>query len=204
MMPRLGVLIGAALLGAPAIAGNYQLIIDGTAYEVDAGAEQAISLPDGRQLKVRLDVKDVLTFRGDSFSFEHPGSVTPQRKPLSDGVTQTIMVTANGATVIVQDYSSIDPSMLVDLMMSELLKEETDYGYKIATAVTTKRLADGRTMTGKTAVSSYKTTEYTRTVHALKGRDSGLLVVSIAEKSNPPEDFALIDLFWRTLAVSSN
>ena len=109
---------------------------------------------------------------------------------------------ATGTVVMVQEYTTLDPSGLVDMMLTELTKEEVQYGYKITTSQVTKTLADGTQVTGKRAVSTYKGTEYIRHVLCYRVRDAGLLLITQFEKGSPSEEKQIIDEFWRTLKVS--
>lgn len=185
-----------------AFAANYTLTIDGKDYEIDLGKQQVIKLADGRTLQITLNKKAIVTFKGDHFAFDHPSRFSPSRTDLGDGIHQTMMASPVGTLVMIQEYTSLDPSGLVDMVLNELTKEEAQYGYKITKRETSKTLSDGTRLTGKMAVSTYKDTEYTRHVLCYRARDAGLLIVTQFEKSCPREEREIIDVFWKTLEVS--
>lgn len=185
-----------------ALAGNYILNIDGKRYELDLGARAVVALQDGRRVQVELTKKDVAVFKTPAFSFSHPGRVTPARTDLGNGLHQTMMTTPSGTMVMIQEYSTTNPSGLVDFMLAEVLKQEVQYGYEITTTPATKELADGRTAIGKRAISKYRSEEYERYVVCFGGRDAGIMIVTQVEKASPREDLAMVELFWKTMSVS--
>lgn len=194
--------LAVGVFASVALGGNYILTIDGKSYDIDLGARATVTLLDGRKVQVELKKKDVAVFKTANFSFSHPGHVTPARTDLGDGVSQTMVATPTGTLVMVQEYSGMNPSGLVDLMLTELTKEEAQYGYDITKTPVTKKLADGRTATGKRAVSKYRTNEYERYVVCCGVRDAGIVIITQVEKAAPREDVAMIDLFWKTMSVS--
>jgi hypothetical protein len=185
-----------------AIAGNYILKIDGKAYEIDLGAKATVALADGRKVEVVLEKKLIADFKTSNFSFSHPSHVTPSRTDLGDGVYQTMMATASGTMIMIQEYFGINPSGLVDLMLAELLKEEAEYGYDITKTEASKTLANGKTVTGKLAVSKYRADEYERYVLCYGVRDAGILIMTQVEKAAPRQDLTIIDLFWKSMEIT--
>ncbi len=141
------------LLASAAFAGNYTLKIDGKEHEIDLGAKNTVALSDGRKVEVELEKKTIADFKTDNVVFSHPSHVTPSRTDLGDGIHQTVMATPSGTMVMLQEHSGTNPSGLVDFMLTELLKEEVQYGYDIIKTAAAKQLVDGKMVTGKVAVS---------------------------------------------------
>ncbi len=199
-------LIAAALLwlacGA-ALAGDYTLSIDGKPYDFELGRLQVIKLADGRSLTVSLNRKDVVTYTGAMFSFDHVSKLSPARKDLKHGVRQTMMISPLGTLILVQEYSSLDPTDLVDTMLNELTKEEAHYGYKITKSDVRRTLPGGTTLSGKAAASSYKDSEIIRQVFTSKSHDAGVLIITQIDKDAPPEDQQMLDLFWKSLSIAA-
>ena len=185
-----------------AFARNYILTIDGREYEIDLGTKTTVALADGRKVDVELEKKSIADFKTSNFSFSHPSHVTPSRTNIGEGIYQTMMATPSGTMVLIQEYAGIDPSELVDFMLNELLKEEVQYGYDITRTAAIKKLNDGKTVSGKLAVSRHRTTEYERYVFTYGVRDAGILIVTQAEKAAPRDDLMLIDIFWDTMQVT--
>lgn len=190
------------LICGQANAGDYVLTIDGKPYEVDLGEKATLKLPDGHTLGVTLDKKTVVSFKSEHFSFEHPSRLAPSRSDLGDGIFQTMMASPLGTMVILQEYTTLNPSSLVDVMLNELTKEEADYGYKITRSPATKKLANGAQLNGKVAVSAYKDDEYTRHVLTYESRDEGIMIITQVEKAASQEDLAMMETFWKSLVIS--
>jgi hypothetical protein len=194
-------ILAVASLSSVALGGNYILTVDGKRYEIDLDASVRVPLEDGRSVTVELARKKVATFKTGAFSFDHPSDFAPARTDLGDGVHQTMMTTPSGTVVMIQEYDGMNPAGLVDFMLTELLKEEVQYGYKITKSEARKKLADGRTVSGKRAVSIYKADEWDRYVLCHGVRDAGIMIITMIEKASPREDQAMLDLFWKTMSV---
>ena len=195
-------IVGMGAFCGCAFAGNYLLSIDGQEFEIELGEETALSLPDGNRVQIKLNKKAIVRFRTYTFSFDHPNEFTPSRTDLGDGIHQTMMSSPVGTLVMVQEYADMDPSTLVDLMVNELTKEEKNYGYEITTVSTTKELTDGTVLAGKKTTTSYRGEK--RTLHVLHHaiKDAGVLLITGIDEDATPEDQAMMETFWKSLALS--
>lgn len=202
-MRKLSVAFALAMVLAcgTALAANYTLNIDGKDYDLDLDKQAAIKMPDGRTYNVILTQKSIVTFKTDNFSFDYFSRMSSSRTDLGSGIQQNMVMSPVGSCILVQEYSTLNPTSLIDLMIAELTKEEAAYGYQFATSPITKKLADGTVLTGKTVVSSYNEKGITRQILTYGTRDGGLLLVTQIDKLNQAEDGQMIDLFWRTLKV---
>lgn len=184
------------------MAGNYVLTVDGKAYDVDMDKQTTLTLSDGRKIQVALARKAIVTFAAKNFSFDHPSDVTPSRTDLGGGVHQTMMATPIGSMVIIQEYDTLDPSGIVDMMLNEITKEEQKYGYTFANTPETITLAGGKKLTGKKSIATYRGEQTIRYVLCHATTDAGIMVITQVDKEAPPKDKAMIDTFWKTLKVS--
>lgn len=182
-------------------AGNYLLRIDGKEYELDLGVKTNVTFADGRVVSVELAKSAIAEFRADSFSFNYPHHVTPGSSDLGNGKHQTALMTPSGTMILIQEYAGTDPASLVDLMLDQLIREEAKYGYKISKTAAAKKLADGKTLTGKRAISRYQTEEYDRYVLSYGNSVSGVLIITQRGEDMPDEDQAMIDLFWKSFRI---
>lgn len=203
MRRAIWIAIGVNVITSALFAGNFILTIDGKKLEIDLDTQSVVELEGGQEVQVLLEKKDIIDFGTDNFTFSHPNQVTPARTDVGGGIHQTIMATPLGTMVLVQEYAGMDPSGIVDFMLSELLKEEVDYGYEISKSDASKTLADGTELKGRHGVSKYQADEYNRYVFSYGQRDSGLLIVTQVEKAAPQEDLAMIEQFWKSLRVST-
>ena len=181
-------------------AQDYVLTVNGSSQQLDLNEETQIVLSDGMTLNVILTQQEFLSFESDSFRFKHHNAYKPSRTDLGDGILQTMFATPTGTGILVQEYDSMNPSGLIDLMLHELSKEEIEYGYSYEERPI-KRKAGGMTFIGKEAVTSYKGDEWTRQALSAGTKDQGLLVITFIEKSNYVKESDVIDKMWETLEV---
>jgi hypothetical protein len=183
-----------------ALAGNYILVIDGQEYEVDLDEKANIKLADGKTLNVTLKKKPILAYKTDMYSFDHPSEVTPARENLGEGIHQMMVASVQGTVIMVQEYTTLDPAGLIDMMVNELTKEERQYGYKFLDVPYQKKLADDKTIaTGKQSISSIDGDQTTRQVLSISGKDKGLLIITIVNKAAPDADKKMVETFWQSL-----
>ena len=97
----------------------------------------------------------------------------------------------------------MNPSSLVDHMVSELTKEEKDYGYQYSESIIQKKAGD-LTFIGKEAVTTYPGEEWTRTVVAYGWKDRGVLVITAIEKDNYEIEMHLINQLWKSIQIHEN
>ena len=201
MKLRLFLVMALGLWGSLVLAGNYLLTIDGKTYELDIGEMTTATLQNGQKVQVKLEKKDIATFKTEMFSFNHPSGFVPSKTDLGDGVYQTVMATPSGTTVMIQEYMELNPCGLIDMLVTELTKEEVHYGYTITKKDVSKQLAEGHTVTGKLVVSKYRKDENQRNVLCYGAKDAGLVIVTQLDNDTPSEDMAMMDLFWKTLTI---
>jgi len=148
-------------LSFSAYSENYVLTVDGKKYELGLGEKSELEI-GGKNVSVVLNQKSILTYQSDTFSFEHPKQFIPSKSDLGSGLFQTIIMTPLGATVLVQEYTNMNPVGIVDLMINQITKEEREYGYKITEEEAKVRLKDGKYLSGKRVYSKYKGTDMER------------------------------------------
>ncbi len=173
------------------IAANYVLKIGDDSYEIslDKGIKIQVG---GKYLPVKLVQKEVLTYKTDNFSFEHPRQYSPSKSDVGGGIFQTAMMTPLGSVVLVQEYLSLDPSSLVDLMVKEVTKEEREYGYRIKSSNASVTLSDGNVLKGKVVTSKYKGSDIKRFIYTYGAKDSGLLIMTQFDFETEPSAETLI------------
>lgn len=192
----------AFLFIAPARRANdYEIEIDGQKNPMDLGIEKKIKLADGKTVTIKLTQNPYSSFKGKYHTFKHKSNMKPSVSKIDGGITQIMLATGLGTIVMIQEYDLINPTLVVDLMVSELTKEEKGFGYKIETSPTTKKVGS-LTLTGKQAVATYKNTQWTKSVYAFGEHDAGILIVTAIEKQNAQNDQFLIDDFWKDLKIS--
>lgn len=172
-------------------AANYVLKIGDKSYDIALSEEIQVKI-GGKSVPVTVVQKDILTYTTNNFSFEYPRRYSPSRSDLGSGIYQTAMMTPLGSIVMVQEYLTLDPSSLINLMVNELTKEERQYGYKIESAKTSLTLSDGKVLNGTVVTSKYSGSDIKRFVYAYGAKDSGLLIVTQIDYEAEPNAETLL------------
>ncbi|CAM3592632.1 hypothetical protein [Parendozoicomonas haliclonae] len=196
-------LISAALLLIPSLvlAENYTITVNGKAYDFSLNENKLVKVGN-QHISVKLQQKDFISFVSDSFSFMHSSKFTPSTNDLGDGIYQTGMMTPIGTTVIVQEYKTLDPSLMIDIMVSEVTKEEVQYGYNVKSEPAHLTLSDGKVLKGKLVTSKYQDTDIKRYILTYGATDSGILIMTQIDEAFATNEKEIIDRFFESLAIS--
>jgi hypothetical protein len=179
---------------------DYTLEINGQVYDIGLDKVKKVVLPGGTELKIKLTLKDYINFESQIFSFSHINAYRPNKTDLGNGVYQTVIMTSLGTGIIIQEYSTMDPSTLIDMMLKELTEEEMEYRYtyeekEIAKMVGNKKLK------GKEAVTTYKDAKWTKCVYSFGKKDTGILIITFIERENFEAEKKTINDFWKSLEI---
>ncbi|MCP4188940.1 MAG: hypothetical protein GY763_15145 [Gammaproteobacteria bacterium] len=183
------------------LAENYVLTIGNDSYELSLDKEIRIKVGDNH-VTAKLKQKDNLTYTTDNFSFEYPKQYSPSKSDLGNGILQTAMMTPLGTVVLIQEYLSLDPSSMVDLMINEVTKEERQYGYKLESRPSSTTLSDGTLLSGKVVTSKYKGSDIKRYFYTYNIKDSGLFIMTQIDYQIASADEDVIDRFIKSLSVT--
>ncbi|MGX8012639.1 hypothetical protein ACVDG8_028545 [Mesorhizobium sp. ORM8.1] len=179
----------------------FKLTIDGVTVDIDPGEDVDMTLPGGKTSKVRIDHNDFATFSGGTFSFVHPSSNSVAKTDLGDGITQYMMASALATLVVVQKYDNMNPVSLNQLMLQEMTKETVQAGGTVTQEPTSRKLADGKELTGIKATVKTRTDRADFEIVGYGLADQGVLFITrIGDQDNATEQ-PLIDKFWETLKI---
>lgn len=181
---------------------TYKLTIGDTSVEINPGESLDVTLPDGRTTKVTLELNAFATYSGATFSFVHPTNVSVAKSQLDTDISQHLAATALGTIVIVQEYSSMNPTKLNDLMLQELTKESVQAGGELTQEAATRKLSDGKELAGLKATVRTRTEESHYEVFSFGADDQGLVLVTRIDRDNIAAEGALIDKFWESLTIT--
>ncbi|MEF2145938.1 MAG: hypothetical protein V3573_10865 [Desulfovibrionaceae bacterium] len=191
------------LLASAALAqGNYEIVIDGKTQEIELGNQYSGQTASGGNFSFTVRKKAQMTYADDLLSFDHPGDKVVTESRLDKDLVQLMCNSANGSLYMIQEYTSMDPSMLVPLMLNELVKEQVNYGYSIDKQQTTRTTANGKKLSGTRATARYNSEEMYYEVLSYGSKDRGLILVSAIDKSFLEQDQAFLDLMWNTLKIN--
>lgn len=192
------------LCAGPGVAEDlkaFRLTIDGVTVDIDPGESADVTLPGGKKSKVTLERNDFATFSGGSFSFVHPSNISVTKTDLGEGITQYLMASALGTIVVVQEYGKMNPVSLNQLMLQEMTKESVQAGAALTQEPTTRKLADGRELTGIRAQVKTRTDTADFEIVGFGRADQGLLFITRVAGEDAATEKPLIDKFWQSLKL---
>lgn len=210
-MIRLLALVMASLLVLPATlahadsSSNFVISIDGQDVPIDVGQKVKVQDKAGHDIEVGLKQSEISTWKGDFVTFQHANDVNVTSTELDAGLKQHMMATNNGTLVIVQEYASIDPRSLADLMLTQIAKADASSA-KLDKKSGTRKLTSGKTLEGLTATAPLKRGSASRMVRyevmTAGTEDHGIVAVTRIDDDLGTKDQAMIDRFWATLALA--
>ena len=182
-------------------AGNYNLTINGTTFELDLGTEEKLKLPNGQELVLQLDRKTTSVFAANGASFEHPSEFNVATSRISPGIHQHLLATALGTLILVQTYADMDATTLVDLMTGKMTDDDAASGYTRETKPHSRTLADGSILTGtRTTLKRVNDDAVVEVLGARIGR-GGVMLITRTDRNTAPDEGTIIERFWDTLKL---
>ncbi|MFP4845334.1 hypothetical protein [Winogradskyella sp. PE311] len=180
---------------------DYIITIDGKSYEIEMDSEIEIKIK-GKKLDLGLRKKDTLLLDEDYFQLKYTKKHKVSKVTVEEGIDQLMIMTAGGSGVIVQKYSSFNPTMLQEMMLNEVTKESVSYGYSLVRKDYDKKLLSGETIKVLKAVLDYKGETETYEIAAHGKKDEGILVMTmdmgLGLGDGGPE---MVQLMWDTLKI---
>src|SRR5688572_16402178 len=107
---------------------EYTLKIDDETIEASLNKTYEINI-NGKKVNVSITGKDTLTYSDDLFSFKYPKDYKVSKLVVEEGLEQITILSAEGSGIIIQKYSTMNPTKLNEMMLGEMTKESLDYGY---------------------------------------------------------------------------
>jgi hypothetical protein len=178
---------------------NYELSIDGKTYDLNLNETIQVKDNTGTTSTVVLRKKPYAEYSDELVSFQHASELSVSSQDLGDGIIQLMSATATGTLIMIQEYSTMDPSMLVPMMLNELTKKSVDYGYSMTQERVTRILKSGIMLKGLKATLKYKGDESCWEVLSYGKKDAGILVVTQIDKEFIKTDEEIHSHFWDTL-----
>lgn len=199
---RLILLVASFLLALGAKAQNdFSLTIDGKTIELGTDKPGTINI-GGKNYPVTLKQKDTLTFVNSLYTFNYPKEFKVNKKELGNDIDQVMLMTAEGSGVLIQQYKTMSPTALNELMLSELTKESISYGYTMERKDYDRTLASGQKVRVCRAELTYKDDKNIYEIATWGGKDEGILMMSmVMDEELGSQGRRIIDLMWNTLRI---
>ena len=156
----------------------------------------------GSRINFIIRSKDTLMYTNSSYSFLHPKAFRVSGTKIDVGIDQVSILTAEGSGMIIQQYTSINPTSLNEMMLTEITKESINYGYELKRSAYKRKLKSGQEIEITRAVLRYKEDVNIYEVASIGKKDAGLMIVTMRmDEDGTSEGQKLIDLMWQSLLV---
>lgn len=155
---------------------------------------------DGKKLKFSIKQKDTLTFKDNLFSFAYLKGYQYSKTQIDKSSDQYALISASGTGFLVQKHTAINPTLIPEIMLQEVVKENLEYGYTQKREDYQRILKSGQTIKVLKSVLSYKDSYYIYEVAAMGGKDEGIVIMTIDSNiEQAKHDRKLVSLLWNSL-----
>jgi len=180
---------------------DYTISINDTSLKISLDKRYELTV-NGKKLVFLVSSNDTLAYDDNLISFRYPKGFNVSKAKLDEGIEQIMIISAEGSGIIVQKYSTLDPSKLNEMMLSEVTKESINYGYALKREDYQKTFKTGQKINVNKAVLKYKDEINIYEVASIGKKDEGVLIMTMKmddDKNSPGQK--LIDLMWKTLVL---
>jgi hypothetical protein len=178
---------------------EYIIEINDTTFEISLDNDYSIS-SGGNNYQFKIKKKDTLLYNDDAFSFNYSKDYKVSKLPVDKGIEQIMLMTAEGSGILIQKYSTINPSMLNEMMMEEVTKESVSYGYVMKRKDYKRRLKSGQKINVDKAILTYNGERSIYEIASIGAKDEGIMVMTIAASEEMSiQGRKIIDLMWSSL-----
>lgn len=180
---------------------DYIIRINDTTFNVALDKNYQLTV-GGKKIDVLLKAKDTLTYQDDFFSFNYPKELKVSKVQADKNVEQIMVLNAFGTGFLLQAYKAMNPETLTEMLIDQVTKENTNYGYSLERTELQKTLKSGQSLKTTQLVQKYKENIRTYEVATYGKKDYGIAVVTFNMPNNsstPVKD--VIELMWKTLVV---
>src|SRR5690606_29987373 len=142
---------------------------------------------------------DTLVYDDDLFSFNYPKDYKISRTAIEEDIEQIMLMTAEGSGILIQKYSTINPTMLNEMMISEVTKESLNYGFNMKREDYAIKLGSGQKLNIDKAILTYKDETNIYEVASIGRKDEGILIMTMASEQISENGRKMIDMMWNSL-----
>ncbi len=156
----------------------------------------------GTKLNFTISSKDTLTYNSQSYRFLYPKAFRVSNTKIDVGIEQISILTAEGSGILIQQYQTLNPTSLNEMMLTEMTKESISYGFVSTRSTYKRKLKSGQEVEVTRAVLRYNDDVNIYEITSIGKKDAGILVVTMKmdDESNT-EGQQLIDLMWQSLML---
>lgn len=197
-------LVGLGLLCGGLFAEDYIVKIGNKDISISSGEVKKVKIGN-RLLDVSIVKSKYQLYKSKYVNFKHLNRMNPTHQNLMDGLDQTMMSTALGSVILIQEYNMEVPNNMVNIMKTELNKTNAANIKVTANKDFSQRLIDGKVMKG-IAYEHITSGHVTAKVKILTYKRNGKSVLVAELDNNSPElddkDYKpMSETFWNSLII---
>lgn len=167
--------------------------------EISSGKDYQLPV-NGEMMQLRIDFRDTLSYDDDLFSFQYLKDFKVSKMVIEQGIHQVMLMSADGSGILIQQYATMNPTMLNEMMIQEVTKESVNYGFQMDRQDYTRKIGSGETLNVARAVLTYRDEKNTYEVASLGKKDEGILIMTmVMDEENSEQGQKIIDLMWNSL-----
>jgi len=180
---------------------DYTLQLNDTSIKVSLDKKYEI-IVNGKKIVFSLKANDTLSYDNELVSFHYLKGFNTSKTVLDAGIEQTVIMSAEGSGLIIQKYSSLNPTMLNEILLREVTKESVNYGFVLKREDYEKIFPNGQKIKIDRAVLKYKDETNIYEVTSIGKKDEGIVIMTMRMDSDKnSQGQKLIDLMWKTLRI---
>lgn len=177
---------------------DYKIYINDAVLEISLDKEYEVVV-DGKQIRFTIVANDTLVYDDDLFSFNYPKDHKISRTTIEEDIEQIMLMTAEGSGILIQKYSTLNPTMLNEMMISEVTKESLNYGFNMKREDYAIKLGSGQKLNIDKAILTYKDETNIYEVASIGRKDEGILIMTMASEQISENGRKMIDMMWNSL-----
>jgi len=178
---------------------DYVIEINGKKQNISLDKKYELSI-NGKIIDFIVSVKDTFTYVDDFYSFQHLKDYMVSKMQIDEGIEQIMLMTAEGSGVLIQKYSTINPTMLNEMMLKEVTKESLNYGFKLNRIDYQRTLRSGQSIVVNKAILTYNNETNIYEIASIGQKDAGIIIMTIImDENRSNQGRKIIDLMWNSL-----
>lgn len=180
---------------------NYQIEINGKLTDIELNKNYELKIKN-KTLSIKVSLKDTLTYNDKFVSFKYPNKYKITSTEVDDGIEQLMLITAEGSGFIIQEYMTMSPVTMNELMINEVTKESVNYGFVMKREDYDRTLKSGIKLKVNRAVLTYKDEVNIYEIATFGKKDEGILIMTMRmDDEENSKGKKLIDMVWKTFEI---
>lgn len=183
---------------------DYTITIGGKTQDISLDKKYELTI-NGQKTTFIVSSKDTLLYNDDAYSFRYLKDYKVSKLVIDEGIEQIMLMTAEGSGILIQKYSTINPTMLNEMMLNEITKESLSYGAELTRKDYKRKLISGQTVDVDKAVLTYKDDTSVYEIASIGQKDEGIIIATmITDETMSDQGRKIIDLLWSSLTYKGD